>query len=345
MISKKIILSRNFLDNLAYIKEQAYDKKVCLMVKADGYGHGMTEIVELASGKVDCFGVSNQEEALSFRNISKSERVIVFGVCEDYVLCAKENIEVALFSYDQLKKILKSCKKAGVKPKFHLNINTGMNRFGIQSKKEFFKIISRLVKENLTLTGIYTHFSSLTTDEEYSQKQKMIFEDYANALPYDWDSCVHVGGGGSLFTDVECDMIRVGMLAYGYGNEHVKPVMAIQSEIADMQYVTKGEHVGYLCGYTAKEDMVVATIPLGYADGLPRLLSNKFEVKIAGRKARSTGNICMDTFMVDVSHIPINVGEKVVVMEDASVLAQICQTTPYEICTNFVKFRGESVIK
>ena len=107
MISKKIIFSSNFFDNLAYIKEQAYDKKICLMIKADGYGHGMDEIVKLASGKVDCFGVSNQEEALSFRNISKSERVIVFGVCEDYALCAKENIEVALFSYDQLKKILK----------------------------------------------------------------------------------------------------------------------------------------------------------------------------------------------------------------------------------------------
>ena len=238
-----------------------------------------------------------------------------------------------------------AAEKAGVKPKLHLNINTGMNRFGIQSKKEFFKIISRLVKENLTLTGIYTHFSSLTTDEDYSQRQKMIFEEYANALPYDWDTCVHVGGGGSLFEDVECDMIRVGMLAYGYGNEHVKPVMAIESEIVDMQYVKAGEHVGYLCGFTAREDMVVATIPLGYADGLPRLLSNNFDVKIALRKARSTGNICMDTFMVDVSHIPVQVGDKVIVMQDASYLAKICKTTPYEIGTNFIKFRGESVIK
>lgn len=345
MISKKIIFSSNFFDNLAYIKEQAYDKKICLMIKADGYGHGMDEIVKLATGRIDVFGVSNQEEALHFRKLSKRDKVIVFGACENYALCAKEDIEVALFSYDQLKKILKSCKKAGVKPKLHLNINTGMNRFGIQSKKEFFKIISRLVKENLTLAGIYTHFSSLTTDEDYSQRQKMIFEEYANALPYDWDTCVHVGGGGSLFEDVECDMIRVGMLAYGYGNEYVKPVMAIESEIADMQYVKAGEHVGYLCGFTAREDMVVATVPLGYADGLPRLLSNNFDVKIALRKARSTGNICMDTFMVDVSHIPVQVGDKVIVMQDASYLAKICKTTPYEICTNFIKFRGESVIK
>ena len=160
MLSKKIINSKNLIDNITYIKQQAFDKKVCVMVKADAYGHGMKEITELLKDEVEFFGVSNQEEALELRKYNCTSRVIVFGACEDYKICMQQDIDFALFSYPQLKEVINIAKKNHLIPKLHLNINTGMNRFGIQTKKEMNKIISLLQKNDMMLEGIYTHFSS-----------------------------------------------------------------------------------------------------------------------------------------------------------------------------------------
>ena len=102
--------------------------------------------------------------------------------------------------------------------------------------------------------------------------------------------------------------------------------------------------MGYLCGFTAQKDMIVATIPLGYADGLPRKLSNKFQVKINGEMANSTGNVCMDAFMVDVTNIKCKIGDRVKVLTNASLLAPIIETTEYETLTNLTKMRAKRII-
>lgn len=344
MLSKIILNKQNLLGNLAYIYRQAENKDVCLMIKADAYGHGMEEIIALVDGKITTYGVSNLQEALRARNLT-SHKVIIFGEAEDPLVCMQHNISMSLWSFEQLKKAIKIANKAGLTPKFHLNINTGMNRFGIQSKKELQKIVQLCQKNNFELEGIFTHFSSLTTDEEYSLMQEKRFAEFVDLIPDEWGTTVHVGGGNSLFEEVDCDMIRVGLLAYGYGNEHVLPVMKVVSRISDVQFVRAGEHVGYLCGFTATKDMIVGTIPLGYGDGLPRRLSNKMTVLVKGKKALSVGNICMDSFMVDITNLNVKVGDEVVVMKDATDLAKIIETTPYEICTNFIKLRGQRIIK
>ena len=136
----------------------------------------------------------------------------------------------------------------------------------------------------------------------------------------------------------------MGIELYGYEVNGVSPILSVESEIVSLQDVKKGEHVGYLCGYTADKDITVATIPLGYADGLPRKLSNKFEVNINGKKARSIGNICMDAFMVDIDNIKCKIGDKVTIMNNANYIATILGTTEYEVLTNFNKFRGERII-
>ena len=108
----------------------------------------------------------------------------------------------------------------------------------------------------------------------------------------------------------------------------------------DMVKVKKGEYVGYLCGYKAEQDLLVATIPLGYADGLPRKLSGKLVVKVNGKIARQIGNICMDACMIDVSQIKCKVGDEVVVIDDATEVAEILETTEYEVLTNISNLRG-----
>lgn len=338
-----IFLNRdNLLHNIRVLSSVA-NAKICVMVKANGYGHGAREIVEMLGDEVDCFGTSNQSEALNLREITRKD-IIVFGKCEDYNLCIENDISFAVFSLEHVKNILKNAKSNTKLPKMELCINSGMNRYGIRDIKEYKKLISLLEKKDLQLEGLYTHMSSLTTDEEYTKRQYNIFREYAALLPKSWKTVKHLGGGRSVFENMEADMYRVGLEAYGYGNEMLKPVLSVESEIVSIQHVKKGEHVGYLCGFTAPHDMKVATIPLGYGDGLPRKLSNNFVVNIKGQKAKSVGNICMDAFMVDVSKINCKIGDNVLIFDNATYLAPLIDSTEYEVLTNLSKFRGNRII-
>ena len=340
----KIILNQTYLqNNINCIKKIVNNKQICVMVKAEAYGHGAKEVVNILNKDIDYFGVSNQTEAEEIRP-ETDKHIIVFGACDNYLECMKQDISFALFSFNDAKNIIKLAKKNSLYPRFHLCINSGMNRYGVKKIKDYVKILNLLLKNNIELEGIYTHFSSLTTDESYTERQKKIFYEFISLLPKNWKTIKHIGGGRSIFTDIDTDMYRVGLECYGYGNEFVKPVMSIKSRIVDIQKVNHGEHVGYLCGFTASKDMLVATIPLGYGDGLPRKLSNKLVIKINGKDAKSTGNICMDAFMVDITNINCKIGDEVSIMEDASSIAPLIESTEYEVLTNFNKFRGEREI-
>lgn len=342
MFSKIYLNRSNLIHNINTLSEIA-GKPLCVMVKANAYGHGMKEIVEMLGDNVSCYGVSNQSEALSLREMIDKE-IIVFGKCEDYKTCINNNISFALFSFKDLKQILREADESP-KPKMHLCINSGMNRYGIREIKEYKKIIDLLRKKEIELAGIYTHFSSLTTDEKYTQRQIKVFEEFVSMLPTDWKTIRHIGGGRSIFEDFYADMFRVGIEVYGYGSKLLKPVLSVESEIINILKVKKGEHVGYLCGFTADKDMTVATIPLGYGDGLPRKLSNKLKIKIKNKLVSNVGNICMDSFMIDVSEINCKVGDKVLIVENAEKIAKLIESTEYEALTNLSKFRGERIIK
>ena len=341
MFSNIFLNKENLLHNVTVL-EQIAGGKLCVMVKANAYGHGAKEIVGMLEDRIEFFGVSNQSEAEEIRGISNS-KIIVFGACEDYELVIKKNISFALLSYNHAKDMVRLFKKTKIKPRMHLCINSGMNRYGIRTKEEFNKIIKILNKNNIILEGLYTHFSSLSTDKDYTEKQYKIFEEFVNLLPSK-ETLIHIGGGMTIFTDYKANLHRVGLEVYGYGNKYVKPVLSVESRIVDIQSVKRGEHIGYLCGFTADKDMKVATIPLGYGDGLPRKLSNKLEIKINGKIIKNVGNICMDAFMVDVSDVKCNINDRVIIMENASKIAPLIETTEYEVLTNLTKFRGERKI-
>lgn len=343
MFSKIILNKENLLNNVNYLKEKA-GAELCVMVKANAYGHGSREITEMLGDNVNYLGVSNEYEAFDLREMT-DRKIIVFGRCQDYFSCTQQNIEFSLFSFDHAKEIISKTKNADKKPLMHLCINSGMNRYGVREIKECKKIISFLQKKEIPLAGIYTHFSSLTTDEEYTKKQYQIFKEFSSLIPKDWQTIKHLGGGKSIFGQFSADMFRVGFEVYGYSDENVNKVLSAHSQIVDIQSVKKGEHIGYLCGYTATEDMKVATIPLGYGDGLPRKLSNKLQVKIKGQNAKSVGNICMDAFMIDISKIKCNIGDDVLIFNDARQIAPLIESTEYEVLTNLCKFRGTREIK
>lgn len=343
MFSKIILSSKNLFNNIKILEEDA-QKPLCVMVKANAYGHGSKEIVSMLKDKIKYFGVSNLQEALEIRDYTKDE-IIVFGKCDDYEKCIENDVSFILLSYNHAKEIVALSKKLKKKAKIHLCINTGMNRYGVKDKKECIKIIDLLIKNKMQLEGIYTHFSSLTSDKEYTLAQEKKFKEFCSLIPKNWKTICHIGGGKAFYSNLKADMYRVGISVYGYGDKRLKPVLSVESEIVDIQKVNKGEHVGYLCGFTAQRDMTVATLPLGYGDGFPRKLSNKLMVKIKGENALSCGNICMDAFMVDVTDIKCKIGDKVEIFEDAMSLAKIVESTEYEVLTNLTKFRGERIIK
>lgn len=342
MFSNIFLNKTNIISNCKILKS-ACKSELCVMVKANAYGHGDKEVVQMLEGEVDYFGVSCQAEAEKLRPFTKAH-IVVFGSCDDYKGCIEKDISFALLSFKHAKEMIALSKKTQKRPRMHLCINSGMNRYGVKDKKELKRIIELLSRHKLQLEGIYTHFSSLTTDKTYTERQKAIFYDYLTLMPKNWNTVKHVGGGGTIFGDFEADMFRVGLEVYGYGNELVKPVLSMESRIVDIQKVEKGEHVGYLCGFTAEKDMTVATIPLGYGDGLPRKLSNKILVKINGQFVKNCGNICMDAFMVDVSELKCKIGDRAVIMENATILAKLLDTTEYEVLTNFAKFRGNRTV-
>jgi alanine racemase len=342
MFSKFFLYKQTLINNVRSLKREAHGR-LCVMVKANAYGHGLKEIVNILKDEVDFFGVSNQAEGEIVRALT-SRQVIVFGACDDYEKCIQNDISFAVFSFEQIKDVINISKKINKPAKMHLCLNTGMNRYGVKSAKEFSKIVKYLKQHKQVLEGLYTHFSSLTCDEKYTQKQKTLLNKLLMFLPKEWHTIIHVGGGLTIKQKIEADMHRVGLEAYGYGNDSVKPILKIESEIVDINKVEKGEHVGYMCSFTAKKRMMVATIPLGYGDGLPRKLSNKTEFVLNGQKVRSVGNICMDALMIDVSGIKCKIGDKVEIMKDASVFAKILDTSEYEVLTNFSKFRGDRII-
>ena len=339
MLNQILLNKTNLLHNLHYLENYLQGKKICVMVKANAYGHGMAEVAQCLQKEKVSYGVSNQDEALALRKLT-DKQIIVFGACENYHKLMQNNIDFAVFSFEMVKKICKIAKTYKLKPQMHLCLNSGMNRYGINQKNEFFKIVNFLAKQKLQLSGFYTHFSSLTTDEKYSERQKRMFYEFCYALPKEWQTITHVGGGKTVFKDIDAKMFRTGIEIYGYGDQNLRPVMSIKSQIVDTVRVKAGEHVGYLCGFTAKTDMLVGAIPLGYADGLPRNLSNKLTVFCKDKHLQNVGNICMDCFMVDLAKSKAKVGDEVLIMQNASSLASTLGTTEYEVLTNFGHFRG-----
>lgn len=305
-------------------------KNICLMVKANAYGHGIEEIVKFSSKYVEAFGVVNIKEALKVRALTK-KRIIIFAPIVDFKLCREFNIEFMIENEDDLRKAIKNdCSHL-----LHLAINTGMNRFGTKSEIVLKSINNILNANNIVLNSIYTHFSD-TEDIHRTKKQYNKFCALRNLIKQKAPVCF--GGSRIYGYNFNFDMLRLGIGAYGYEQNKLK-VMTISSHIIKKFYSKKGEYIGYGKKYQVRKNSFFGVVQIGYADGLTRALSQKFTVIINGKKYKSVGNICMDAFFVKIDE-GVNVGDEVIVLRDASYLAKKAKTITYEILTNFSNLRG-----
>lgn len=303
------------------------------VVKANAYGHDIIEVARrsLENG-AEALGVANIEEGIQLRKAGIDAPVLIFGYTSP--IHVKKLIELDLtqtvYSYETSEKLSQAATAYGKKIKVHIKVDTGMGRLGLlrgikDNSLSEVESISRLPM--LELEGIYTHFATADkSDRSYAGKQFEIFMDFLNQLRIAGleIAVTHAANSAAIINmpETHLDMVRAGISIYGlYTSEEVdrsiinlKPAMALKTKIIHLKKVPAGFKVSYGTTYETEKPTTIATVSIGYADGLNRLLSSKGRMLVCGHSAPIVGRICMDMTMLDVGEIPEIVMEQEVVV-------------------------------
>ncbi len=352
-----IVYTGNIRQNILNYKCFFNGVKICAIVKADAYGHGIEGVVKGIMNTVDFFGVADEFEALKTRRVSSKPILVLNMINSDsFAEIIRQNISLSVSSLDYLKRLEKVAKRLNKQVRVHLKINTGMNRLGISNIKVFKKICEYINQsQNIVLEGIYTHYFD-STNREKTEKQYAKFCEFLSEIDTK-NIIVHASASNAGFLDRKYvfDMVRLGNMMYGYldltAPFKLLPALKINATIVNIVRIKKGETVGYGSNFVAPQSMKVATVSLGYADGFLRANSNGGKVIIMHNYAKIVGNVCMDLFMCDVTHIDCKVGDKVTIIGqsgdkniDANFMAKVTHTINYEILTNFKKDRMNYIV-
>lgn len=331
--------------------------KIMGVVKADGYGHGSINISKvLIESGVDYLAVATLGEALEIRE-KYNIPILVLGYIEsELISTAIENyITLTIFNSDFANKVNNEALKLNKKSLVHIKFDTGMTRLGFMCSQinEVFEI-SKM--SNLKIEGVFTHFSSADSDEEYTYSQYQKFVNICNRLEENF--CIkykHCCNSAATirFPMMHMDMVRVGILLYGLRpfeesfdrKLNLIPAMSVKSKIIDIKKIESNTKISYSGKYVTKENAVIAVIPIGYADGLSRGLSNNFRVLVDGNFAPIRGTICMDQCIIDITQIKnANIGDQVVIMGrqfnnaiSVNEIADRLNTINYEVICSFSK--------
>ncbi len=347
--------------NFSIIKNLAGMAKVCAVVKADAYGHGMIDIAKLLNESVDYFAVSTLKEALELKNNKISKNILILGYITDLQTAIKNDFEVTIGKYYQIEEFIKCCKLCGKIGKFHLKKDSGLNRYGYKEQSEFNNIIN-LICENIKyidFVGFYTHLVITNDDcENNIEKQVDKFKkDIQTINEKNLFPMVHVASSTVLMLtkQYQFNMVRTGMALYGFcgydnGLEHV---MTVKSKIVEIKEVEDDESVGYGSFKQLENKKKIAVVPIGYGYGLSTKLSEKSNVLINGEKCKIIGQMSMDCMFVDVTNLTnVKIGDEVVYVGKqgeteitAADHAQALSTYSTEILSQINRNRFEYLIK
>ena len=323
------------------------------VIKADAYGHGDVEVAHALSelGVVN-FAVSNIDEAEKIRKSGIKGQILILGYTpeESIKRAFESDITQAVLSAEYAEMLVRT----GISVKCQFAIDTGMNRIGLDADNQ--ELCSQLIHKYATLlnvTGIFTHLCAADTEAsdcvQFTKRQINKFIAVKNAiadLNLPFFHCLNSAGGLWHNQSGISNLVRLGIILYGlkpdYSNHlpvDIRPALSWKSVVSVVKAVKKGESIGYGRTFVANHDMVIATVPTGYADGYNRLLSNKGYVLINGKQANIVGRVCMDQFMVDVTKISdVKMGTEVVLLGvsgDKSInsddMAQMIGSIGYEV--------------
>ncbi len=303
---------------------------VMAIVKADAYGHGAVQVARLLEGKCAFFGVSSMLEALELRQAGLKTPILILGQTpiSAFPLAIREGIRPAIFHYEAAVALSKAAQEVGLPAPFHFAVDTGMSRIGFQATQEAADICAKIAAlPGLQVEGLFSHFATADcADLQRSRIQEekfMAFDEMLKARG------VHVpirhldNSAGLMNFSTHYEMVRSGIVTYGlYPSDEVSPqllpltpALTWHSRVTHVKQLPVGREISYGGTFVTTRPTVVATIPVGYADGYRRSLSGRFYVLIRGKRAPILGRICMDQMMVDVTDIPgVSLNDKVVLV-------------------------------
>lgn len=305
--------------NFDAIAKKTAGKAVMAVVKADAYGHGAVKIAKLLQGRCAFFGISSVPEALELRSAGITEPLLILGhtPVSSYPLLVQEDIRPTIFRYENALALSEEAVRQGKTAAFHFAVDTGMRRLGFQVTPEAADLCAAIAKlPGLYAEGLFSHYATADcADLQRTQEQTEAFLRFDQMLK---DRGVNIplrhieNSAGILNFGAQFEMVRAGIVLYGvYPSQEVdcqslsvKPALKWVSQIINLQRIPAGCEISYGGTCVTQRPTHVATVPIGYADGYRRGLSNRFYVLIRGKKAPILGRICMDQMMVDVTDIP-----------------------------------------
>ncbi len=333
--------------------------EILAVVKADAYGHGFMDISrELELFGVNAFGVAFLAEGIQLRKSGSDKPILLLGGIYpgQERKCIGFNLSTTVFTLEQAQALNQAASgKLFRRAQLHLKIDTGMGRLGVPFHEvpQFLAELKKL--PNIELEGVISHFASADELDDSGQSfTRLQGERFAWALAEVRAAgftprYIHIANSAAaLLNDIpECNLIRPGIALYGalpsgdfQGKLELRPVMRLKSRIAMLKWVDSGSTVSYARRFTANQRTLIASVPVGYADGYPRALTNRGEALIRGQRARVAGTVCMDWIMLDVTGIEgVAVGDPVTLMGSdgsgrcihAEELATWAETIPYAI--------------
>lgn len=343
-------------NNIREIRKSTVDKEIIAVVKADAYGHGAIDIAPvLLENGADKLAVAVITEALELRKGGIEAPIIILGYTPINFTkeLIKENLEQTVYDLEYAKELSKIAKKNCIDINIHIAVDTGMGRVGFLPNEDGIRSVEAISKlENIKIKGVFTHFSSADEkDKEYTNYQIKKFNEFVKILE-DQNinlGCKHLSNSAAILDMEEAhfDAVRPGIILYGYypSNEvdkkkiKLKPALTLKSQIVHVKELSTGEYISYGRKYRTQRKSIIATLPIGYADGYTRALYGKAYVIVNGKLAPVVGRICMDQCMVDVTDVGlVEVGDEVILLGeengvkfDADDIAALIDTINYEV--------------
>ena len=344
------------MENMRQIRKLVGDVRIVTVIKADGYGHGAPEIARyMLEAGADEIAVAVVTEAMQLRacGITAPITILSFTPLDFAEVAVREGFALACYSLSYAVELDKIAGSLGMKARLNIISDTGMGRLGFPVSPESADEVASIAKlENIEMYSLQSHFASADSgDKTYANFQLERFkafmksmEDKGVAFKY---TAMSNSAGVIDIPEARFNCVRPGIMQYGYYPSDevnrtvidVRPVMSVKSMVVLLKTVPAGTSIGYGSTFTAEKETKVATIPIGYADGYFRNLSNKGEVLIGGRRCRVLGRVCMDHIMVDASACDgVREGDEAVLMGSqgkesiwADEIAQKAGTISYEI--------------
>ncbi len=339
------------IENLAHNakeirKNVPANTKLLAVVKADSYGHGSIMLAPtlLASG-FDMLGVASIDEGAELRNAKINCEILVLGAVPVWAVenAVEADLSISIFSKEHLSACENVFKRTGIKPKVHIKLDTGMNRIGVRADDavEFIKTAQKA--DYLNLQGIFTHFAN-AEDRAKTQIQIALWNKILSQVNTE-GLLLHIQNtvGTMCYEVPNSNMRRVGIALYGLWTDmpddkgfrpNLKPVMSLKGRIVNIHKAKAGEGVSYGHTFKADKDRIIATVPIGYADGVSRGLSNKIFATLNGKQVPQVGNITMDQMMFDITGVAAQIGDVISLIDDKNTIdnwAKILGTINYEL--------------